>query len=304
LSFRAAPGSKVRLLDRELPVGCSGLILLATLVYVVAGIGVFVGWQLTGNIAWVEQFFTLPSSILLVALAAAQLWFCLQVCGEFSPGEPMLHAWQLISASALADLAGTLGVQVFGSSRLAFWSKPVTASIAATGFVLQGPLRFALLAAGLLTVLGLYRESGFLGRLRLTDWALVGGFAAYCVREVVDLIPYFQKGKPFVWSEAALWPVDPILCVLLAEALLLHRSVQRTGIGLIGRCWRTFSSGILLVLLGDAFLWATNYGYLLWPWTSLGWYVWIPAAASFALAPAYQLEAIRWASSGQSGPPE
>jgi hypothetical protein len=135
------------------------------------------------------------------------------------------------------------------------------------------------------------------------DALLLTAFAAYCIREGMDLVAALRMGKQPPLREILLWPVDPVLWLLLAEAILLHRSVQRTGMGLIGRCWRTFSAGIFLVLLGDVMIWATAYGYLPWPWSSLQWYVWMPASASFALAPAYQLEAIRWASSGQ-GPPE
>jgi hypothetical protein len=307
---RAAPGSQIRLNGHELPVGCSGLILLLTLAYIVAGLAALGMWQFTGNVAWVVQFFTLPSAILLVWLSGVQLWFSVQVCGEFASGEPMLLAWKLISASAVFDLAGSLGIQVLGSntvlnplSHMSWWSRPVAKSILDVGHVLQGPCRLALLAAGLFCVLKLYRESGFLGRLRVLDWILVGAFTAYCLREQFDLVAALRVGKHPEWSEVLLWPVDPILCLLFAEAVLLHRSVQRTGFGLIGRCWRTFSAGIFLILLGDFMIWATAYGYLVWPWTSLGWYVWMPAAASFALATAYQLEAIRWANSGEGLPP-
>ncbi|HEY1495888.1 MAG TPA: hypothetical protein VGF49_15150 [Candidatus Solibacter sp.] len=294
---------------RELPVGCSGLILLATVLYLVAGLAVFAIWQFTGNIYWVAQFFALPSALFLVWLSALQLWFSVRVCGEFSAGEPMLLAWKLISASAMFDLAGTLGVQIFGSERAwnplahaSWWSRPLGKAIFDTGHVLQGTFRFALLAAGLWCVLKLYRISGFLGRFRVTDWLLLAAFAGYCVREAIDLIRYYQPSNPPGWTVILGWPVDPLLCLLFAEAMLLHRSVQRTGMGLIGRCWRTFSAGIFLVLLGDVMIWATSYGYLPWPWSSLSWYVWMPAAASFALAPAYQLEAIGWASSGQTAP--
>lgn len=294
----------------QLPVGRSGLILLTTLTYIIAVALVFFLWRLTGNVAWVDQFFKVPSALLMVLLSGAQFSISLQICREFSTGEPMLLAWRLIAASALFDLAGTLGIQIFGVKTilnpLSFtpsWSRTLSNEILAVGHVLQGPCRFVLLAVGLACVLHLYRDSGFLGRLRVRDWALVCGFALYCLRELLDLLAALARGKHPGWGEMLLWPLDPMLCLLLAEALLLHRSVQTTGLGLIGRCWRTFSSGIFLILLGDAILWAEAYGYLPWPWNSVGWTIWIPAAAAFALAPAYQLEAIRWASASQP-PPE
>ena len=310
MRIRGTPGSKLQWNGRELPVGCSGLILLTALAYGVACLVVFARWRWTGDTYWVEQFFRLPSAILLIFLSGAQLWFSLRVCAEFSPGEPMLVAWQLIAASAVFDLAGAFAVQLLGGNTflnpltyMARWSPSVAASIVAAGHVLEGPFRFTLLAAGLFCALKLYRDSGFLGRLRPLDWAALAVFAAYLFREAADLIAALQRGKKPGWGEILLWPVDPLLCVLLAEALLLHRSVQATGPGLIGRGWRTFSVGIGLILLGDVSIWATAFGYLPWPWSSLGWCVWMPAAAAFALAPAYQLEAIRWAGSGQSAPP-
>ena len=60
---------------------------------------------------------------------------------------------------------------------------------------------------------------------------------------------------------------------------------------------RAFSVGIFLLLVGDVMIWATVWGYLPWPWSGLGWFVWIPAAAAFALAPLYQWEAMRSAES-------
>jgi len=296
---------------RELPFGWSGLIKLTLLAYLVAGLVAGGLWQATGIVAWIVGFFTVPGALLLVALAIVQVWFCLRVCREFSPGEPMRRAWQLIAWSAGFDLAGTLAIQVLGANasvnplvRMSWWSGPVRQTILDIGHVLQGPCRFVLLAAGLFCVLRLYRESDFLGRLGAADWVLLTAFAAYCLREAYDLIAALRAGKQPAWAEVVSWPVYPLLWLLLAEALLLHRSVQRTGMGLIGHCWRTFSSGIFLILLGDAMLWATAYGYLPWPWSALGWFVWIPAAAAFALAPVYQLEAIRWAASGRGAPSE
>lgn len=296
---------------RELPFGGSGLILLATLLYLAAGLAIFAVWQFTGNIYWLEQFFGLPSALLLICLSGLRLWFSLWVCSEFSPGEPMRLAWKLISASAVFDLAGTICVQLVGAEKAwnplvhtLWWSRPVGRVIFDAGHVLQGTCSFALLAAGLWCVLKLYRVSGFLGRLRVMDWLLLAAFTGYCFREASDLMRYYQPSNPPGWNVILGWPVDPLLCLLFAEAMLLHRSVQRTGMGLIGRCWRTFSAGIFLILLGDVMLWATSYGFLPWPWSSLSWYVWMPAAASFALAPAYQLEAIQWASSGRAVPIE
>lgn len=62
-----------------------------------------------------------------------------------------------------------------------------------------------------------------------------------------------------------------------------------------------FSAGIILTCLGDIGMWASHYGYLPWPWTSLAWYLWLPAASCFALAPACQLQALHRATARQTG---
>ena len=48
------------------------------------------------------------------------------------------------------------------------------------------------------------------------------------------------------------------------------------------------SIGVFLTAIGDAGIWAAAYGYLPYPWSAAVWFVWLPAAAAFALAPAYR----------------
>ena len=93
--------------------------------------------------------------------------------------------------------------------------------------------------------------------------------------------------------------MDPLLWMLLWQALRLFRSVRQMGLGWIGKCYGAFALGIVLVLLGDVAIWATSWGYLPWPWRAIGWYVWIPAAGAFAAAPAFQWEAMRAAEVGR-----
>ena len=102
-----------------------------------------------------------------------------------------------------------------------------------------------------------------------------------------------QRGKPTPFTEVAAWPVDVFLWLLLVEALLLYRSASEMGSGYIGRCWKALAVGVFLVSLGVVAMSATSWGYLPWPWSSVVWYVWLPAATAFALGPAYQLEAIQ-----------
>lgn len=284
------------------PLACPRLIFRAVVIYLAAGIATFAAYRITGNADLIEFFFRVPGAIAAVALATLQLALSTLVCRQFETSEPMGIAWQFISLAAACEVAATLANQIFAVNsilnplRLAsWWSEPAAAGIHQFGFIMGGTLRFALLALGLFGALRVYQRSGFLGRLTKPDLALLALGALYVIWEFVDLGIALQKGKQPSWTEIAGWPVDPLLWVLLLEALWLYRSVRRMGTSRVGRCWMAFSAGIGLVLVGDILLWAAAYGYVRWPWTALGWYVWLPAGAAFALAPAYQLEAIRHA---------
>jgi hypothetical protein len=286
--------------------GCSTLILLVTGSYLAVGLAVFAAWLIGGHDAWIEDFFRTPGALLLVWLAALGTLFSVRVCRGFSPGEPMREAWQLIALSAGSGLAGSVLIQVFGAKSrlnpLNFFPGGTEHAPAwrSMGLVLDGPCRFALLAAALFLVLRLYRQSGFLGRYTAMDWVVLAGFGVYVVREAAEVVVAFRHGKPFALAEILNFPVDPLLWVLLAEALRLLRSVHMMGTSWIGKCYGAFSAGIFLILIGDVAIWATQRGYLPWPWAALGWYAWIPAAGAFALAPSYQWEAMRHAESSRA----
>ena len=277
----------------------STLIPLVAASYLVVGLVVFVVWQIAGNNAWIEEFFRVPGALLLVWLAAVGLLFSVRVYRGFFPGEPMRRAWQLIALSAGSELAGSILIQVFGTQSrlnpLTYFTHgaeqvPVLRSV---GTFLDGPCRFALLATALFLVLRLYRQSGFLGRYTAPDWVALAWFGAYVAREAAEVVAAMQRGKRFPPAQILNFPADPLLWVLLAQALRLLRSVQQTGAGWIGKCYGAFSVGIFLILVGDVAIWATSWGYLPWPWSTLGWYVWIPAAVAFALAPVYKWEAMQ-----------
>jgi hypothetical protein len=246
------------------------------------GIGAFVAWRITGNIAWVVEFFQVPAALIMVGLAILEVWLCLYAVNQFSADDLLHRGWMLIAGSAGCQLVGAVYSQILGvPSRL----NPLTYEVV----LLAGGLSFALMA---------YRRAGLYGRLSPLDWAVLVGFGAYIARNVADVVAAMQAGKkPDIWEMLG-WPTDPLLWLLLAEALVLFRSAQQMATGRIGRCWKAFAAGIFLTSLGDVGMWAANYGYLPWPWSSLTWYLWLPAAAAFARAPALQVEVIREAATG------
>jgi hypothetical protein len=296
---RSAPRSRLSgFAGIQFPFGCSSLILLAAITYLALGLLTFAVWRWTADDRWVEDFFKVPGALLLTTFAAIELWFSLLVMREFSPDQPMRKAWRLIAFSAGCDLVSAVAVQVLAAqsllnplTRMSWWSDSAAIAIRHFGLSIGGPLRFALLAAGLAYALLTYRRSGLLARLKLLDWILLSIMGIYIVVETRDVTTALRNG--FVPPPATVlgWPTDPLLLLLLAEALLLYRSVQQAGDGFIGRCWKAFSIGIFLVSLGDIAIWTAGWGFLPWPWSALEWYIWLPAAGAFALAPAYQLEA-------------
>ena len=275
-----------------------------TACYLAAGLFAFLAWKLTDNLAWVVEFFQAPAALLMVWLALLQFSLSLHATRSFSPDDWLRPAWMLITSSAGFQLVGTVLIQLLGTdSRLnpiahqADWREMLIPVIRHVGHVIEGTLRFALLSAGLYYALKAYRRAGFISRFTRVDWTVLILMAAYLVRNVWDVEFAIAHGKhPDAW-EMLSWPTDPLLGLLLAQGLLLLRSAQKMGSGMIGRCWKAFAAGLFLTALADVGQWAWSYGYLPTPCEALIWYMWLPAACAFACAPAFQLEVIRHAES-------
>jgi len=269
--------------------------------YLAVGLLIFSYWLVSGNVNPLTQFFRIPGALLLVCLAAMQLGIALRVCRELNPGEPLQIAWRIIVISAACNLLGSILIQVLSLDSLVnplhYFAQ--TAGFALilrdVGLVLGGVCRFAPLAAGLFFVLRLYRSAGLLGRFAVVDIILLLVFAGYVVGEARELLGALSPVRRLGVREALNLPVDPLLWLLLGEALLLYRSIQSTGMGWIPRGWAAFATGIFLVLLGNLVQFAARTGYLPFPWNALEWYLWVPAEAAFVLAPAYQYIAMEHA---------
>ena len=274
------------------------LIARITAAYLAVGILALGAWQVTGNPFWAIEFFQVPAAVLMVCLALTEFWLAGLVIRHFSSDDLLRPGWTLIAASAGFQLMGMVCSQILGvQSRinplvLAPHAGSLIPLMRNVGLLAGGTFRYAFLAGGLHFALRAYRQSGFKARMLWIDWFVCAAFTVFLLRNVLDVVVAIRAGKtPDAWETLG-WPVDPLLWVLLLQALLLFRSASRMQNGRIGLCWKAYSAGIFLTALGDVGLWAVNYGYLPWPWSSVTWYLWLPASAAFARAPAFQLEVL------------
>lgn len=271
------------------------LIFLSAAGLIAAGAVCVLASSLTGDEALIRAFFAGPGSVFLVACGALQLWLAARCWRRFSAGDLLRPAWLLITLSAGAQLAGVLLTHAMGARSHGDAARLTTVLHDLGQFC--NPLYMGLLAAGLFAVLRTCRRQGMLGRLRALDWLLVSGVIAY----TANFLSTVASAQGFDSRIILSWTSDPLLCVLLLEAILIRRSASTMGWGLISRCWLSFTAAIFLTSLGDFGLWAWSKGYLPPALVACSWFVWFLAAAAYALGPAYQLMAMLRAERGEIG---
>jgi hypothetical protein len=279
----------------------SNWLILVTATYLLLGVAALAGYSVTGNPTWVESFFRIPGALLALFLAVTALWFNLQVLGHYEQQEPMHVVWLMISGAAGFEVAGVTFSQVLAAesplnplTHISWWSAATATMIRQYGLLLGGTCRFTLLAIALVSSVRIYRRNKLLGHLKVMDrilWLLMGAFVIKEYSEIVKAWPT----RRFPAVEIAGFPVDLLLWICLTQAMLLYRSAHQMGPGWITRCWNAFAVGAFLICVGVVSDWATRWGYIVWPWNAITWYIWLPAGAAFALAPIYQLEAIQHA---------
>jgi hypothetical protein len=279
--------------------------------YIILGTGLqffvallsYLAWTATGNELWITAFFNYQGTLFFLLCAGIGFWVSLTIWRELSPGDAMKPAWFLILISFALRFAGDvftnlLCINSYLNPRVYLvdgWNEQTALALKEVGYVIGGPCAMIFLAGGLLLVLRLYRRLGLLARLTMFDYALIGAVTAYTLRFVYDLLRW-QIDAPISALRAINWLSDPLLSLLLIEAIFIRRSVIRMGSGFISRCWGAFTAGIFFTSVGDMGLWAIAQGYLNWPQSSITWYIWFLAGAAYALGPAYQLEAMSHAS--------
>jgi hypothetical protein len=279
-----------------------GLVVAATAGVFLAGAAALVACVASGHFGWVSAFFRFPGALLLVGLNVAALGLALRARAQFAGGEPMRLAWSVFALAAGCRLAGGLllempGQAVFlesGAGGQALGAAPALYFLA---LAVGGPLHVALLGAALATALGAYKRLGMFPRLRVGDWVLLGLACALCGWVLRSMHAAAHAPGPVTLVDAMNWANDPLLGVVLAEAVLIRRSVLNMGSGLIARCWGAFAGAVLFTGLSYVALWMN--GNPVVGLSATAWYLASIAALAFALAPAYQLEAIRRAGAAE-----
>jgi uncharacterized membrane protein len=261
------------------------------------GMIVYAHFLVTGRYVLLGWYFSALGSLFFLVMAATECCLAMVCRSWFDSDEPMRLAWGMIACAALARLAGSLLRAVSdGHLPWGYWhqlSQPfggLFASLSQLGLVVGGPLSMAFLAIGLGRVLAIQRKFHFAGSLTRGDKALLVLVVAFSISQL-------SINLPLLWNHPSLgtmllWLSDPLLSLLLIEAILVRRSVIRMGQGLVAKCWGMFVLAIVITSAGDAAIWASSHNLLSESATALSWYIWFAAAAAFASAPAYQLAAI------------
>jgi hypothetical protein len=271
--------------------------------YLLLGIFALYVWCVLAQRFSIEAPSNGAEALSVTAMAATQAWLCLLALRSFQPGAPLRRAWLLILLSAASRTVGGLVVQLLGTA----WMLNPLASptqierIHRTAVVVAEPVQMALLAAGLAVALVVLRRFGFWTRPKAMGWALAGVVLLFGLFRLGETVAAWMAGGPFGAGALALFR-NLVLCVLLLEALLLWQSAASMGRGLVAKCWRAFAIGIFVTGFGEAAFWTIGHYFPGRLVASLEWYVWFPAAAVFALAPAYCVAAVRRAT-GRVSPP-
>lgn len=250
---------------------------------------------LTGEYVLLNWYFWVLGALFFLVMAGTECWLAFLCRSWFDPDEPMRLVWGMFGCAALARLAGFTLREL--SDRHLPWGAwlnlhpgAANASLGQIGLVAGGPVSMAFLAIGLGRVLAIQRRFRMAGSLTRGDQALLFLILAFSVSQIAINLPLLGR-HPSIWT-IVLWLSDPLLSLLLVEAVLVWRSVMRLGQGLLARCWGMLVVAIVTTSAGDAAIWASNHGLISESLTALSWYIWFVAAAAFASAPAYQLAAM------------
>jgi hypothetical protein len=264
------------------------------------GLAAYLHFLVTGSYRYLTWYFLVLGTLFFLLTTAAEFLLAFECRAGFEADEPMRMAWTFIALSSLARFVAAAlisldhwrGAPIPGSA-LSVLAVILPRGLAQAGEVVGGPLSIIFLVVALSRVLQVQRRFGVLRGLTRTDLLLIGLIVAFTLSEIANIVRYLGPSyQPPPLTRAVLWLSDPLLSLLLVQAVLIRRSVINVGIGLISQCWGMYVIAVVTTLAGDASIWALGQGLLSEPLIVLSWYIWFFAAAAFASAPAYQLAAM------------
>jgi hypothetical protein len=273
-------------------------------VHLIVGVFVHSYWSATENETVLRLYFDYEGVLVFLVFAGLQFWLTNSVRRKFSYHEPLGGAWLYLMLASGCLFAGTvlkhllavntaLNPLIYSASGSDVHLRSLLGNI---GTVVGGPIHMILLGTGLYMALRVYKQLGMLSKLKALDIALIGGAMLYAVIVIVGIVQAIRRDPSSVTAEHALtWPGDYLLSLLLLEAIFLRRSAANSGWGYVSKVWGAFAAGIFLTSFCSLMNWLTAYSILTWKETAFVWYLWYPAAGAFALAPAYQYEAMQTA---------
>lgn len=268
-----------------------------TAAHLALGMMAYAHFLATDSYSFLGWFFWIPGTVFFLLATAVEFLVAVRCSAGFDADEPMRLSWSMIALAALARFVGTVMIAVRNwhlswiTGQAAHGHAMVSIEgLGHVGAVIGGPLSMIFLAVGLGRALVIQRRFGVLGGLTRADRVLLMLILAFTLSQVIAVIPLLSAHAPL--STELLWLSDPLLALLLVQAVLVRRSAARVGQGLLARCWGMYVTAIVATSAGDAGIWAAGRGLLPPSLTPLSWYIWFVAAAAFACAPAYQLAAM------------
>jgi hypothetical protein len=270
---------------------------LATSIFLVVGLGSLIAWQVTGKVECVRAFFDGSGAIYLVFLAALEFSLGRLVVRQFSADEPLQPAWFLIMVAGGCHLVGALCTQVLSSTGplnpLRYTTRLDFAAIHRFGLIVGGPLQMVLLAAGLGFMLRMCRRSGMAVRFRLSDWMLISIAGVGTCFATFPLVAVLRSGEILSTYDLFMAARGPLLIVLLIQASRVKSYMATLGGGLIAKCWSSVAAAIILTSVGNLGWCLDMQGVLLPGMVCVSWFIPFLSATAYALAPAWQIEAIQ-----------
>lgn len=269
-------------------------------IHIAIGLAAYLHFLITGGYRYLTWYFLTFGTLFFLLTTATEIFLSFECRASFEPDEPMRMAWTFIALSSLARFVAAVLISLdhwhgapIAEGTFSTLLVILPRGLGQVGEVIGGPLSMLLLAVALSRILQIQRKFGVLRGLTLGDLLLIILIGAILFGELANILQYLGPSyeRPSL-TKAILWLSDPLLSLLLVQAILIRRSVIRVGLGLISQCWEMYVIAIVTTLAGDASIWASGKGLLPGPLIALSWYIWFFSAAAFASAPAYQLAAM------------